>query len=112
MSCADSAYCVRISFSTTDSPLLGDPELRFIAAKHDCSPATILISYQVNRGCIVLPKSVTKSRITDNSKVILLDADDMKTLEGMAAAGKQRRVSTPNWGWNLGFDDWYGAIAN
>jgi glycerol 2-dehydrogenase (NADP+) len=69
------------------------------------------ISYQVNRGCILLPKSVTKCRITDNFKVILLDADDMKTLEGMAAAGKQRRVSTPNWGWNLGFDDWYGAIA-
>jgi glycerol 2-dehydrogenase (NADP+) len=86
--------------------------LKAIADKHNSTPATILISYQVNRGCVVLPKSVTKSRITDNLNVIALDAEDMKTLEGMATAGKQRRVNTPKWGWDLGFDDWYGPLPN
>jgi glycerol 2-dehydrogenase (NADP+) len=94
----------------SDSPLLTDKELGEIASKHGVSVATILISYQVNRGIVVLPKSVTKQRITDNLKVISLDDGDMKILNGMAAGGKQQRVNTPKWGWDLGFDDWYGPI--
>jgi glycerol 2-dehydrogenase (NADP+) len=75
------------------------------------SVATILISYQVNRGCIVLPKSVTAQRITDNLKVIELEKSDMEALDAMAANGKQQRVNTPAWGWDLGFDDWYGPVS-
>ena len=91
-----------------DSPLLGDVEMKKIAEKNGVSVPTILISYQANRGCIVLPKSVTQQRITDNLKVIPLDKEDMTTLEAMAGNGKQQRVNTPEWGWDLGFDDWYG----
>ncbi|KAJ0275492.1 hypothetical protein COL922a_014543, partial [Colletotrichum nupharicola] len=83
------------------SPLLSDSELVAIAAKYNVSPATILISYQVNRGCVVLPKSVTPSRIESNLKVIPLHQEDLDTLEGMAAAGKQQRVNTPLWGHDL-----------
>jgi glycerol 2-dehydrogenase (NADP+) len=83
------------------SPLLSDPEIAAIAKKYGVSAATILISYQVNRGCIVLPKSVTFSRIEDNLKVIPLSKEDMDILEGMAAAGKQQRVNTPLWGHDL-----------
>lgn len=50
------AYC---PLGSTNSPLLGDEELLRIAKKNGVSPATILISYQVNRGIVVLPKSVT-----------------------------------------------------
>ena len=64
----------------------------------------------MNRGIVVLPKSVTKQRINDNLKVITLDKQDMEALDGMAAAGKQQRVNTPKWGWDLGFDDWYGPV--
>ena len=72
------------------------------------TPATILISYQVNKGIVVLPKSVTASRITENLKTIKIDAEDIKTLDGLAAQGKQQRVNTPLFGWDLGFSDWYG----
>jgi glycerol 2-dehydrogenase (NADP+) len=41
---------------------LGDDELLRIAKKNGVSPATVLISYQVNRGIVVLPKSVTAQR--------------------------------------------------
>lgn len=92
------------------SPLLGDSEIKKIADKYKVSPATILISYQVNRGIIVLPKSVTKKRIADNLEVITIEDDDMKALDSMAANGKQQRVNTPLWGWDLGFDDWYGPV--
>ncbi|KAL2835335.1 NADP-dependent oxidoreductase domain-containing protein [Aspergillus pseudoustus] len=99
------AYC---PLGSTGSPLLSDSELVAIAAKYNVSPATILISYQVNRGCVVLPKSVTPSRIESNLQVISLHKEDLDILEVMAAAGKQQRVNTPLWGHDLGFDDWYG----
>ncbi|KAK1922820.1 putative glycerol dehydrogenase [Papiliotrema laurentii] len=102
------SYC---PLGSTNSPLLSDPELASIAKKHNVSVATILISYQVNRGCIVLPKSVTAQRITDNLKVIELEKSDMEVLDAMAANGKQQRVNTPAWGWDLGFDDWYGPVS-
>ncbi|MCJ1304830.1 hypothetical protein MMC08_007643 [Hypocenomyce scalaris] len=99
------AYC---PLGSTSSPLLRDLEVASLAEKYKVSLATILISYQVNRGCIVLPKSVTPSRIKENLKVIFITREDMELLEGMAAHGKQQRVNTPLWGHDLGFDDWYG----
>jgi len=99
------AYC---PLGSTNSPILKDPDIVAIAEKYKASPATILISYQVNRGCIVLPKSVTASRITENLQVIDIAPEDMEVLEGLAAKGKAQRVNTPAWGDDLGFDDWYG----
>lgn len=53
------AYC---PLGSTGSPLLGDEEVKRIAEKNGVSAATVLISYQVNRGVVVLPKSVTAQR--------------------------------------------------
>ena len=93
---------------SNDSPLHSDETLKAIAAKHGVSVATVLISYQVNRGVVVLPKSVTPSRIDDNKKIIKLDAEDMDKLNALAASGKQQRVVSPPWGTDLGFSDWFG----
>jgi glycerol 2-dehydrogenase (NADP+) len=84
-----------------DSPLLRDEEVKAIADKHNIPAATVLISYQVNRGCIVLPKSVTPARIEQNLKVIALPQEDMEILDGMAVKGKQQRVNTPLFGHDL-----------
>lgn len=73
------------------------------------SVAAILISYQVNRGVVVLPKSVNPQRIVDNAKVIKLEDEEMRKLDGLAASGKKQRINTPLFGWDLGFDDWYSA---
>lgn len=83
------------------SPLLTDPQIVDMAAKYKVTPATILISYQINRGCIVLPKSVTPSRIEENLQAIHIAGEDMEILESMAANGKQQRVNTPLWGHDL-----------
>ncbi|QKX54710.1 uncharacterized protein TRUGW13939_01798, partial [Talaromyces rugulosus] len=101
--CADrgillEAYC---PLGSNDSPLLRDEEVKAIADKHNVPAATVLISYQVNRGCIVLPKSVTPARIEQNLKVITLPQEDMEVLDGMAAKGKQQRVNTPLFGHDL-----------
>lgn len=93
---------------SNDSPLHEDPAVRTVADKHGVSAATVLISYQVNRGVVVLPKSVTPARIDANKKVIKLDDDDMKKLDGLAADGKQQRFVSPPWGTDFGYDDWFG----
>ncbi|KAJ5939708.1 hypothetical protein N7466_002842 [Penicillium verhagenii] len=89
------------------APLLSDPAIQEIAKKNDVSAATILVSYHVNRGVVVLPKSIKESRIVSNSQVIALSSADMDALNGLAAQGKAKRINTPLFVWDLGFDDWY-----
>ena len=68
----------------------------------------MLISYQVARGVVVLPKSVTKERIASNLETVDLTEAEVKTLDELAAKkGKTQRVNTPAFGTDLGFDDWY-----
>lgn len=84
-----------------------------MAERYGVSPATILISYHVNKGGVVLPKSVTEARISQNRKVIELKGDDIATLDELAQQeGKAKRLNTPLWGWDLGFEDWYGPVKN
>lgn len=68
-----------------DIVLLNDPNLKVIAEKHGREPAQILIRYQIQLGHVVIPKSVTKSRIASNFDVFSfeLDGDDMKQLASL-----------------------------
>lgn len=89
---------------------MSDPEIQRIAERNSVSAATILISYHVNRGTVVLPKSVTEKRIISNKETVRLPQEDMRTLDGLAAQGKAKRLNTPLWGWDLGFEDWYKPV--
>ncbi|KAJ5085067.1 aldo-keto reductase [Penicillium argentinense] len=89
------------------APLMSDPAIQEIAKKYDVSPATVLISYHVNRGVVVLPKSTKETRILSNKQVISLSREHMDVLDGLAAEGKAKRINTPLFGCDLGFDDWY-----
>lgn len=62
--------------------LLEDPTLIDIAAKHNCSPAQILIKWSIQRNIAVIPKSVTPERIKENMDVwkISLDNSDMEDI--------------------------------
>ncbi|KAJ5652576.1 hypothetical protein N7507_010002 [Penicillium longicatenatum] len=89
------------------APLMSDPAIQEIAKKNDVSPAAVLISYHVNRGSVVLPKSINEKRILSNAQAITLSPEDMGVLNSLAAQGKAKRINTPLFGWDLGFDDWY-----
>ncbi|OCF45949.1 aldo-keto reductase [Kwoniella heveanensis CBS 569] len=93
---------------STSSPLHDDPDLNAIAKKHNVSTATVLISWSVNKGIVVLPKSVTPARIESNLKTIKLDREDVAKLDKIAEGGKQTRFTAPPWGSDFGFPDWYG----
>jgi len=91
---------------STGAPIMSNPDIQKMADKYQVSAATILISYHVNDGVVVLPKSVNPERISDNLKVIALSKAEVEYLHGLVETGK-KRINTPLWGWDLGFDDWY-----
>lgn len=90
---------------------MSDDDIQAIAKKYNVSPATILVSYHVNKGVVVLPKSVQESRILSNKEVIPLSKEDLDTLDSLAATGKAKRINTPLFGWDLGFEDWYAPVV-
>eukprot|EP00472_Partenskyella_glossopodia_P012351 CAMPEP_0197528876 /NCGR_PEP_ID=MMETSP1318-20131121/26607_1 /TAXON_ID=552666 /ORGANISM="Partenskyella glossopodia, Strain RCC365" /LENGTH=335 /DNA_ID=CAMNT_0043084147 /DNA_START=28 /DNA_END=1035 /DNA_ORIENTATION=+ len=67
-----------------DEPvLLQDKTVAAIASKYKKSPAQVVIRYQIDRGVIVIPKSVTPSRIESNFDVLdfKISAEEMKALD-------------------------------
>ncbi|KAK5688071.1 hypothetical protein LTS10_000049 [Elasticomyces elasticus] len=92
------------------APLISDPDIQEMADKYKVSAATILISYHVNKGVVVLPKSVSEKRIASNREVVDISPEDLKLLDGLAEKGKAKRINTPVWGHDLGFADWYGPV--
>lgn len=67
-----------------DEPmLLEDPKLKEVADKNGKTTAQVLLRYQVQRGIVTIPKSVTKSRIEENFNIFdfELSADDMAYID-------------------------------
>lgn len=72
---------------TAYSPLaqaehIDDPQLVQIAEKYDHTPAQIMLRWLVQQKTIVIPKSVNRNRIEENSNIFdfEIDADDMETI--------------------------------
>lgn len=64
----------------------------------------VINSTPVARGCSVLAKSVTPSRIDENLKVVKLDSEDLSGLAKIAETDPKRYVY-PDFGVNFGFAD-------
>ncbi|KAJ7513055.1 Aldo/keto reductase [Mycena galericulata] len=96
---------------STGSPLFKDETVVEIAGKYGLQPADVLLGYLVAKDIITLPKSVTPSRIAANvsgtlNAVAKLQPADIAALDGLAAAGKQKRFIMPPWPVDLGFENW------
>jgi len=66
--------------------LLEDPVLATIGKAYDKSPAQVVLRWHVQLGNVVIPKSVTPSRIAENIDVFdfELSTDDMAQVSGMS----------------------------
>jgi len=69
--------------------LLTDPVVTTIATKHGKTAAQVIIRWHLDNGLIVIPKSVTPSRIRENVAVFdfKLDAEDLGKLAALDDAG-------------------------
>jgi len=89
-----------------DVVLLADPKILALANKYNKSAAQILIRYQIQRGHSVVPKSVTKSRITSNLDVFdfSLTDDEMILIDSFDCNGRVVVMANckthPDWPFN------------
>ncbi|KAG7874408.1 hypothetical protein KL938_005023 [Ogataea parapolymorpha] len=79
------------------SPLLKDEDIIALADKKGISPACLLISWALHRDTVVLPKSVTPSRIEANIKVVDLDDETADAISALYKT-KGRRILNADWG--------------
>ncbi|MGM9474457.1 aldo/keto reductase [Pseudarthrobacter sp. YS3] len=79
--------------------LLEDPAVTAIAAKHRATPAQVIIAWHLAIGNVVIPKSVTETRIHENFAAldVALDSEDLDALNGLdrSARGEGRIGSDP-----------------
>ena len=73
-----------------DPKLLDDERLVEMAKKHGKSTAQLLIKWQIQRGLVVIPKSVTPSRIEENANIFdfTLSSEDMSLIESFECNGR------------------------
>lgn len=64
---------------------LGDPVLTEIAARHDVSPAQVVMRWHLDTGVVVIPKSVHRDRIAANIDVtqFSLSAEEVEQLNAL-----------------------------
>lgn len=79
--------------------LLKDSVVAGIAAKHQATPAQVVIAWHLAIGNVVIPKSVTESRIKENfgALEVTLDDQDIAAINGLdrSASGEGRIGADP-----------------
>lgn len=63
-----------------------------IAQEHDCTPAQVLIAWSIQRGTVVIPKSVTPKRIEENLKGLDVHLSDVD-MKALSLLGYTKRYS-------------------
>lgn len=86
--------------NTSGAPrTVDDPEVHAVAAELDMDPGQVLVSWGVQRGTVVLPKSVTEKRIVGNFQDQVLPETAMQRLNALERA---QRFNFPfRWGLDL-----------
>jgi 2,5-diketo-D-gluconate reductase A len=77
--------------------LLENATVAEIAAKHDATPAQVVIAWHLAIGNVVIPKSVTESRIQENFAAlsVTLDAADVEAINGLDRGAEGRIGPNP-----------------
>lgn len=85
----------------SDAVLLEDEVVKGIAEKHKCSPAQVLLQWNVQDGQLTLAKSTNETRILENLKCldVKLDNDDVTAINNIKT---RARYLYQHWGLKTG----------
>lgn len=64
-----------------------------IAEAHGCSTAVVSLSWAVQRGVSVIPKSSQKERIEENIKLVTLSEDEISKINSVHETGGKFRIA-------------------
>ena len=83
--CRENDIVVAAYSPLTKGRKLDDPILRDVAGHYDKTPAQILIRWSLDKGFVVLPKSITPARIAENFEVLdfVLRTEDIDRLDAL-----------------------------
>lgn len=96
------AYSPLGNNQTGEPRTVDDPKVHDIAKQLGKDPGQVLASWGVQRGTVVLPKSVTESRIASNFQDFLLPLESMTELNALE---RHKRFNFPaRWGFDI-FDE-------
>jgi diketogulonate reductase-like aldo/keto reductase len=95
-------YCVKNHIQVESySPLArgkkwGDPVIAGLAGRYGKSPAQVMIRWALEKGYVVIPKSVHRERIVENAQIFdfSLTAEDVQRLDGL---NENARTINPPW---------------
>ncbi|MCJ1309364.1 hypothetical protein MMC25_003023 [Agyrium rufum] len=81
--CKENGVVVQAYSPVVQGQRFGEPVLKPMTEKYNKTPAQILLRWSLQKGYVPLPKSVTPSRIEENTKLydFNLDASEMKSLD-------------------------------
>lgn len=85
-----------------NSPFFSNDILQGLAKRENCSVSQILISWAVQRGTIVIPKSEKEERIRDNIKLVTLSDVSMVVLNIVHESPHQHRPLCGYFAWEAG----------
>ena len=70
--------------------MLDDPTLMSIASRHGVTTTQVILRWDLQRGIVTIPKSVTKERIESNADLFgfALDDDEMQSVDGLDRADR------------------------
>ena len=96
------AYSPLGNNQTGEPRTVDDPKVHEVAAKLGKDPGQVLVSWGVQRGHVVLPKSVTASRIASNFQDFIIPDEQMAELNALE---RHKRFNFPaHWGFDI-FDE-------
>jgi diketogulonate reductase-like aldo/keto reductase len=96
------AYSPLGNNQTGEPRTVDDPKVHEVAKRLGKDPGQVLVSWGVQRGTVVLPKSVTASRIASNFQDFLLPSKQMAELHALE---RHKRFNFPaRWGFDI-FDE-------
>ncbi|KAG8845902.1 hypothetical protein FRB91_001363 [Serendipita sp. 411] len=77
------------------------PVVQRIAKKLKITPAQAIVSWHVQRGTVVLPKSVDAGRISENYHIYALTSELFDELESAATSHRPHRLTDPSARWGV-----------
>jgi len=83
---------------------LGLPVFSEVARLLNISPAQAVLSWQRQRGVVVLPKSIHPERIEENIRCVTLPRELFEKIERAAVSHPPKRMINPSGKWGFNFD--------